>query len=56
VPAHVKAARRGWVIADEWIAERAEPRLGGIEVDHTDHDAAVRGGISMVVAGLSDGA
>ncbi|MDB4872462.1 MAG: hypothetical protein JWL97_3466 [Gemmatimonadales bacterium] len=53
VLAHPKAARRGRVIADEWIAELAEAGLFGIEVDHADHDAAARGQLRALAAELS---
>ncbi|MFB4283359.1 PHP domain-containing protein [Nonomuraea sp. MTCD27] len=42
VLAHPKAAGRGQVVPDEWIAELAAAGLFGLEADHLDHDAAAR--------------
>jgi hypothetical protein len=42
VLAHPKAAMRGRVIPDEWIAELRDAGLFGVEVDHPDHNHTVR--------------
>ena len=42
VLAHAGAHKRGRVLADEVIAEMAAAGLGGLEVDHPDHDADTR--------------
>ncbi|WP_188195450.1 PHP domain-containing protein [Nonomuraea sp. SYSU D8015] len=61
VLAHPKAARRGKVVPDEWIAELAAAGLFGVEADHLDHDAAARahlrglaGELGLAVTGSSD--
>ncbi|MEV5710276.1 PHP domain-containing protein [Actinoallomurus sp. NPDC052274] len=52
VLAHAKAAKRGRVIDDEWIAEMAEVGLFGVEVDHPDHDESSRAHLHGVAADL----
>ena len=42
VLAHAGAHKRGRVLADEVIAEMAAAGLGGLEVDHPDHDEETR--------------
>ncbi|MFC5822591.1 PHP domain-containing protein [Nonomuraea insulae] len=61
VLAHPKAAKRGYVVPDEWIAELAAVGLFGVEADHLDHDAYARQHIralardlDLAVTGSSD--
>ncbi|TMR10666.1 PHP domain-containing protein [Nonomuraea turkmeniaca] len=61
VLAHPKAAKRGKVVPDEWIAELAGAGLFGVEADHLDHDADARahvrglaGELGLAVTGSSD--
>ncbi|MEU6998381.1 PHP domain-containing protein [Nonomuraea sp. NPDC046570] len=61
VLAHPKAARRGRVVPDEWIAELAGAGLSGVEADHPDHDEEERahlrglaGDLGLVATGASD--
>ncbi|TMR96377.1 PHP domain-containing protein [Nonomuraea basaltis] len=61
VLAHPKAAKRGNVVPDEWIAELAAAGLFGVEADHNDHDAAAREQVrglarelALAVTGSSD--
>ncbi|MBF8186812.1 PHP domain-containing protein [Nonomuraea sp. K274] len=61
VLAHPKAAKRGEVVPDEWIAELARAGLFGVEAEHMDHDAAARahlhglaGDLGLAVTGSSD--
>lgn len=61
VLAHPKAARRGYLLPDEWLAELAASGLTGVEADHPDHDAAARrhlrglaADLGLVVTGASD--
>jgi predicted metal-dependent phosphoesterase TrpH len=61
VLAHPRAATRGRVVPDEWIAEMAAAGLSGVEVDHPDHDPAARAhlrglaaDLGLVVTGSSD--
>lgn len=52
VLAHPRAAKRGRVIPDEWIAELADAGLFGLEVDHADHDQAAREHLRGLAADL----
>lgn len=61
VLAHPRAARRGCMVPDEWIAEMTTAGLSGVEVDHPDHDAIARAplrslaaDLDLVVTGSSD--
>ena len=40
--AHPRASKRGRTVSDQVIVDMAEAGLGGLEVDHVDHDPAVR--------------
>lgn len=50
--AHPGAETRGPVVADAVIGSMAEAGLFGLEVDHPDHDAAVRTRLRGVAAGF----
>lgn len=52
VLAHPKAAKRGKVVPDEWIAELAAAGLFGVEADHLDHDADARAHLRRLAAEL----
>ncbi len=61
VLAHPLAARRGWQASQGLVAELAAAGLGGLEVDHPDHDqgqrAALRAlaeSLGLIVTGGSD--
>lgn len=61
VLAHPRAARRGYVVPDATIRVLVAAGLGGLEVDHPDHDAADRAGLrelaaelGLIVTGASD--
>ena len=40
--AHPRAVKRGRTVSDQVVADMAAAGLGGIEVDHVDHDATAR--------------
>ena len=40
--AHPRASKRGRTVSDQVIVDMAEAGLGGLEVEHVDHDPAVR--------------
>ena len=50
--AHPGAAKRGQTVPDAVIAELAAAGLDGLEVDHTDHDAATRDRLRGLAADL----
>ena len=59
--AHPRAAQRGRTVGDEVIADMAAAGLGGLEVDHVDHDDAARAQLraladelGLVTTGSSD--
>ena len=59
--AHPRASARGRVISDEVIARMADAGLGGLEVDHRDHDDADRAhlcrlaqDLDLLITGASD--
>jgi hypothetical protein len=59
--AHPRATRRGRTVSDEVIVAMAEAGLGGLEVDHVDHDDPAReqlrvlaGDLDLLVTGSSD--
>ncbi len=59
--AHPGASQRGRVVGEERIEELAAAGLGGLEVDHRDHDDATRrrlrdlaGALGLFVTGSSD--
>ena len=52
VLAHPAAGRRGRILSDGQIARLAEAGLGGIEVDHADHDGAARARVAGLAADL----
>jgi predicted metal-dependent phosphoesterase TrpH len=59
--AHAGAVARGRIVGDDVIAELADAGLDGLEVDHPDHDAAMRhhlrevaDGLGLLVTGSSD--
>ncbi|MGX2994698.1 PHP domain-containing protein [Streptomyces sp. JNUCC 64] len=52
VLAHPGAARRGPTVSDEVIAALATAGLGGIEVDHMDHEPATRARLRGLAAEL----
>ncbi|MFI1378835.1 PHP domain-containing protein [Embleya sp. NPDC020886] len=59
--AHPGAVKRGRTVSDATIAELAEAGLAGIEVDHMDHDDAMRahlrglaGDLRLITTGSSD--
>ncbi|WP_327091631.1 PHP domain-containing protein [Nonomuraea sp. NBC_01738] len=61
VLAHPKAARRGYLLPDAWIADMAEAGLNGVETNHPDHDAEARthlrglaGELDLIMTGSSD--
>ncbi|MFG1709138.1 PHP domain-containing protein [Nonomuraea sp. M3C6] len=61
VLAHPKAASRGYILPDEWIADLARAGLFGVEADHPDHGADARehlrglaGDLGLAVTGSSD--
>ncbi|MBW4719311.1 PHP domain-containing protein [Saccharothrix obliqua] len=61
VLAHPFASVRGPIVSDHVVADLAELGLGGVEVDHPDHDAATRdrlrglaGELGLLVTGSSD--
>jgi 3',5'-nucleoside bisphosphate phosphatase len=61
VLAHPRAERRGYRVADDDIAAFAEAGLGGVEVDHPDHELADRtvlrglaGELGLFATGASD--
>jgi 3',5'-nucleoside bisphosphate phosphatase len=52
VLAHPGAAARGWRISDEGIARLAAAGLGGLEIDHRDHDKDERDRLRTLAAQL----
>jgi predicted metal-dependent phosphoesterase TrpH len=61
VLAHPGAAKRGTMLSDQQVADLAANGLGGVEVDHPDHDAATRRrlrglarDLGLLVTGSSD--
>lgn len=61
VLAHPRASRRGYVVEDATIRVLVSVGLGGLEVDHPDHDASDRAGLrdlaaelGLIVTGASD--
>lgn len=50
--AHPRARRRGRVVSDDVIHELADAGLGGLEVDHTDHDDEDRAQLRRLAAQL----
>ncbi|MFF7246459.1 PHP domain-containing protein [Embleya sp. NPDC008237] len=59
--AHPGAVKRGRTVSDATIAELAEAGLAGVEVDHMDHDDAMRahlrglaGELRLITTGSSD--
>lgn len=50
--AHPKAEKRGRIVTDELIVELAGAGLGGLEVDHADHDEAARAHLRALAADL----
>jgi 3',5'-nucleoside bisphosphate phosphatase len=59
--AHPRATRRGRTVGDEIVVAMAEAGLGGLEVDHVDHDDAARGqlrglagDLDLLITGSSD--
>jgi predicted metal-dependent phosphoesterase TrpH len=50
--AHPAAGKRGRIVTDEQIADLARAGLGGLEVDHIDHDEAARKRIRGLAAEL----
>ncbi|MGW0807630.1 PHP domain-containing protein [Nonomuraea sp. NPDC002799] len=52
VLAHPKAAGRGEVVPDEWIADLAGAGLFGVEADHQGHDAQARAHVRDLAANL----
>ncbi|MFI7588453.1 PHP domain-containing protein [Spongisporangium articulatum] len=52
VLAHPRAGKRGRVLSDDEIARLAEAGLGGLEIDHRDHDARERAHLAGLAAEL----
>ncbi|MEV4556129.1 PHP domain-containing protein [Kitasatospora sp. NPDC049285] len=50
--AHPGAAKRGETVSDQVIADLAAAGLGGLEVDHTDHDEETRAHLRGLAAEL----
>ncbi|MCX4746902.1 PHP domain-containing protein [Kitasatospora sp. NBC_01287] len=50
--AHPGAAKRGRTVSDQVIADLAAAGLGGLEVDHTDHDQLTRDRLRALAAEL----
>ncbi|MER5635791.1 PHP domain-containing protein [Kitasatospora sp. NPDC002227] len=50
--AHPGAVKRGRTVSDQVIADLAAAGLGGLEVDHTDHDEAARTHLAGLAAEL----
>ncbi len=50
--AHPAAGKRGQIVTDDQIADLARAGLGGVEVDHVDHDEAARERIRGLAAEL----
>jgi predicted metal-dependent phosphoesterase TrpH len=50
VLAHPRAAKRGRVVPDAWIAELSDAGLFGVEVDHLDHDREARDHLRALAA------
>ncbi len=50
--AHPRASKRGRIVSDELIAELAAAGLGGLEVDHADHDPEARAHLRGLAADL----
>lgn len=50
--AHPGAVKRGLTVSEQVITELAAAGLGGLEVDHTDHDAETRARLRDLAAGL----
>ncbi|GAA1109597.1 MULTISPECIES: PHP domain-containing protein [Kitasatospora] len=50
--AHPGAVKRGRTVSDEVIADLAAAGLGGLEVDHTDHDGPTREHLRALAAEL----
>ncbi len=50
--AHPRASSRGRTVSDEVVVELAEAGLGGLEVDHVDHEPAVRDELRGLAAEL----
>ncbi|TQF03562.1 PHP domain-containing protein [Kitasatospora acidiphila] len=50
--AHPGAVKRGRTVSEQVIAELAAAGLGGLEVDHVDHDEATRARLRELAAGL----
>lgn len=52
VLAHPRSPKRGRQVATEWIAEMAAAGLGGLEVDHRDHNPEARAELRALAADL----
>jgi len=50
--AHPRASRRGRTVGDEVVVQMAEAGLGGLEVDHVDHDDDAREHLRALAADL----
>ena len=50
--AHPRASKRGRTVSDQVIVDMAEAGLGGLEVDHVDHEPAVRQELRSLAAEL----
>lgn len=50
--AHPRARRRGSIVADDVIVDMAAAGLGGVEVDHVDHDEVDRTQLRILAADL----
>ncbi|MCC9310210.1 PHP domain-containing protein [Kitasatospora sp. RB6PN24] len=50
--AHPGAVKRGRIVSEQVITELAAAGLGGLEVDHVDHDPATRARLDRLATGL----